>query len=106
LNHFSNLPFQALGLQVGEETPEGFSPSHNWTARFGRQFSLGLCTLQSDQTPAWLRGEDLQGRFLPDVRKGKTVIVIDEKGRLLGRGKLLNGRLKNLLPKRLVFRTS
>ena len=106
LSHFSNLPFQALGLQIGEETPEGFSPSHNWTARFGSQFSLGLCALQPEQIPAWLRGEDLQGRFLPDVRKGKTVIVTDEKGRLLGRAKLLNGRLKNLLPKRLAFRNA
>jgi 16S rRNA (cytosine1407-C5)-methyltransferase len=106
MSHFRDLPFQALGLQVGEETPDGFSPSHYWTARFGSQFKLGMCTLQPEQTPAWLRGEDLQGRFLPDVRKGKIVIVVDEKGRLLGRGKLLNGRLKNLLPRRLVLQNS
>ena len=103
LRHFSHLPFQALGLQVGEETPDGFCPSHFWTARFGSQFKLGLCALQPEQVQAWLRGEDLQGRFLPDVRKGKTVIVVNAQGRLLGRGKLLNGRLKNLLPRRLAF---
>ncbi len=103
LNHFSRLPFQALGLQVGEETPEGFSPSHNWVARFGSHFKLGLCALAPEQAQAWLRGEDLQGRFLAETRKGKTVIVVDENGGLLGRGKLLGGRLKNLLPRRLAF---
>ncbi|MDR3575564.1 MAG: hypothetical protein P4L50_17025 [Anaerolineaceae bacterium] len=103
INHFGTLPFQALGIQVGEETPEGFSPSHNWAARFGRHFKLGLCAISPEQAQSWLRGEDLQGRFLPDARTGKTVMVIDEKGRLLGRGKLLNGRLKNLLPRRLAF---
>jgi 16S rRNA (cytosine1407-C5)-methyltransferase len=103
LSRFSDLPFQALGLQVGEETPDGFSPSHNWVARFGSQFKLGLCPLQPEQVQAWLHGEDLQGRFLAETRKGKTVIVLDEQGRLLGRAKLHNGRLKNLLPRRLAF---
>ena len=50
---------------------------------------------------AWLRGEDIQGKPEAAAPPGSIVAVFDETGQILGRGKVLAGRLKNLLPKRL-----
>jgi 16S rRNA (cytosine1407-C5)-methyltransferase len=97
-HQFSQFPVQSLGLQLGEDTPDGFVPSHEWVARFGRSFTAGTYRLPDENLPAWLRGEDIQGR--PEGAVGGVVAVFDAQGRLLGRGKTLAGRLKNLLPGR------
>ena len=98
---FSELPVQGLGLMMGEDTPDGFSPSHEWVARFGESFKNGRYRLPADLTPAWLRGDDLPGVNPRGLPLGTVVAVFDEDDRLLGRGKLQAGRLKNLLPRRL-----
>jgi len=103
LDHFETLPFQFLGMLVGEETPSGFAPSFEWVARFGRQAEKGKVILPMDQLDAWLRGEDISGLFGGAETRGKTLVVVDETGRLLGRGRVLSDRLKNLTPARLVY---
>ena len=70
-------------------------------ARFGAGFARGRCVLVPEQTPAWLRGEDLPGLDDSQLPHGVALAVFDVDGRLLGRGKLQSGRLKNLLPRRL-----
>jgi 16S rRNA (cytosine1407-C5)-methyltransferase len=99
-NSFPDMPFESLGLPVGDETPDGFSPSHEWVARFGRTFTSGIVCLEEEVVAAWLRGEDIP---LPRIviKPGSTVVVEDRAGRLLGRGKVTAQRLKNLLPRRL-----
>jgi len=99
---FRNFPFEAAGLLLGEETPQGFQLSHEWVARFSMQFKQGRYCLPEETIPAWLRGEDIHGLPLGSLPAGRTVIVVDQQDRLLGRGKLQAQRLKNLLPRRLV----
>jgi len=103
LDHFETLPFQFLGMLVGEETSSGFAPSFEWVARFGRQASQGKVILAVDQLDAWLHGEDIPGQFGGAETRGKTLVVVDEMDRLLGRGRVLSDRLKNLMPARLVY---
>lgn len=97
--HFASLPFQSLGMMLGEFSPDGFVPSHEWLARFHRFFAGGRVRLDAGQTQAWLRGEDASVQ-----PSGASVLaVIDEQGRYIGRGKYSDGKLKNLLPRRLVW---
>jgi len=97
---FSQLPVQSLGLQLGEQTPDGLLPSHEWVARYGMHFTAGIYKLPAEHLSAWLRGEDIQGSPEGNILPGSIVAVFDETGQLLGRGKILAGRLKNLLPGR------
>lgn len=103
LARFSGLPVQALGLPLGETLPEGFSPSHPWVTRFSDGFLQGRYPLAEEHLDAWLRGEDIRSRPLPGYPPGKVVIVTDGQGRMLGRGRVLPDRLKNLLPRRSVL---
>ncbi len=102
IQQFRNFPFEAAGLLLGEETPQGFQLSHEWVARFSMQFKQGRYCLPEEVVPAWLRGEDLHGLPSNGFPAGRMVIVVDRQDRLLGRGKLQAQRLKNLLPRRLV----
>jgi 16S rRNA (cytosine1407-C5)-methyltransferase len=99
---FGDLPVQGLGLLLGEDTPDGFVPSHEWVARFGGLFQAGRYVLSAEQVPAWLRGEDLPGEPGQGLAVGLVAVVFDAEGRLLGRGRILANRLKNLLPRRLI----
>jgi 16S rRNA (cytosine1407-C5)-methyltransferase len=98
---FSELPVQGLGLLMGEDGPDGLMLAHEWVARFGEVFQRGRCQLTAEQTPAWLRGEDVPGLADQGLPQGSVLAVFDEENRLLGRGKLQTDRLKNLLPRRL-----
>ncbi len=103
LERFGELPVQSLGLALGEDLPEGPAPSHEWTARFASGFLTGRYPLDEEETPAWLRGEDIRSSPRPGYPLGMVVIVEDTQGRMLGRGKILQDRLKNLLPRRSVL---
>ncbi len=103
LQHFAHLPVQSAGMLLGEDATEGFTPSHEWVARFGMGFTAGTHSLPEGALPAWLRGEDIPGKPSGSLPPGRVVAVFDEEGRLLGRGKVLTSRLKNLLPRRLLY---
>jgi len=103
LRGFSQLPYQMLGMSLGKEMPEGFSPSHEWVARYGMAFQSGRVILDEKEAAAWISGADIGRSFLDCSPKGRTVAVMDAHGDLLGRGKALADRLKNLLPRRLAF---
>jgi 16S rRNA (cytosine1407-C5)-methyltransferase len=101
MSRFADLPCQSLGLEIGEWTPHFFVVSHEWATRFHARFHQGCCTLADESVPKWMRGEDvpLQGCRDP---VGSMVVVMDESGQPLGRGKVLPQRLKNMLPRRIV----
>ncbi|NMB89232.1 MAG: hypothetical protein GYA17_12805 [Chloroflexi bacterium] len=101
LQRFPGLPVQALGLPLGDWTPNGFAPSHEWVMRFGRSFRAGRWTIEPEQVIPWLRGEDLPGQDVHDYARGTLLAIFDPDGRLLGRGRVTTERLKNLLPRRL-----
>ncbi|MFA5836269.1 MAG: NOL1/NOP2/sun family putative RNA methylase [Bellilinea sp.] len=101
LQHFGGLPCHLLGLKLAEETPDGLSPAHDWVARFGSSFTAGRVVIPHDLLAPWLRGEDLD--FAPggELHSG-MVVLYDPDERCLGRGRLQAGKIKNLLPRRLV----
>jgi 16S rRNA (cytosine1407-C5)-methyltransferase len=103
LNLFEHVPFQSLGLLLCENFSESYIPSHELVTRFGLDFQKGYVVLSENQVPGWLHGEDIHTSILGEYSPGEVVSVRDYRGSQLGRGKVLTGRLKNLLPRRLIF---
>ena len=103
IQHFGEIPFQAVGLLLGDTSPEGLAPSHEWLTRFAPVFDRGQITLDEPQRAAWMRGEDIQGSFVTPLLPTRITAVFDEQGRLLGRGRVFTGRLKNMLPRRIIY---
>ena len=101
LQVFTDLHMVSSGLRLGKMFESGFFPSHEFAARFGLQFQTGKILLTDELLPNWLRGEDLRGFTAHEFTKRKIVIVTDQYGRNLGRGKVQTAQLKNLLPNRL-----
>lgn len=102
LEEFSELPLEYAGLLLGELTPEGLTPSHEWVSRFGKLFKCGYISLNGEQTKSWLRGEDCFDLAELPAEKGRVLVVCQPDGLVIGRGKVLKDRLKNLLLRRLV----
>ncbi len=95
LTHFADFPCIASGLLVGEWRMSNFIPSHELIARFSSGFLGQRLTLAKDQIKLWWNGLDLRGletRYPP----GSIVLMVDEQGRYLGRGKVLRDRIRNL----------
>lgn len=101
LTEYPHLPSISCGLRLGERIENKFIPGHEFTARFGHAFKNSKVQLDEEQLKSWLRGEDVQPFSAPNLPKGRVVVVTDDIGRNLGRGKILTDRLKNLLPNRL-----
>jgi 16S rRNA (cytosine1407-C5)-methyltransferase len=102
LNHFSELPLEYAGLLLGEVNTGDLELSHEWVSRFGREFDHGKIILCEAQAESWLKGEDCLDLQNEGIEKGKVVVVCRSDGMVLGRGKVLKDRLKNLLLRRLV----
>ena len=102
LKHFSELSFQAVGMRLGERSPAGFVPSHEWVTRFGQAFQDGFIRLTLEQIEPWMAGEDLEIEF-SEEKKGQIVLVKDDLERIYGRGRIQSRRLKNLFPYRLIY---
>ena len=102
LDNFSELPLEFAGILLGELNPEGLTISHEWATRFGSRFSDGQITLTEEQTSLWLRGEDCFDLTTIHGEKGQVLIVRNPQGLVIGRGKVLKDRLKNLLLRRLI----
>ncbi len=92
----------SMGLSLGQLSPDGFLLNHDFVSRFHSQFVSGKFVLPADLQDAWLRGEDLRDLKLPlPVRM--IAVIVDQEGRFLGCGKVLNDRLRNLLPKKVTL---
>jgi NOL1/NOP2/fmu family ribosome biogenesis protein len=102
LVHFADLPCVTTGMQVGEQDAGGFVPSHELVARFSAQFTERRLTLADDQVGVWLGGRDLRGVQTAHA-PGEIILLEDERSRFLGLGKVLGKRIRNLLPRRLVY---
>ncbi len=99
LRHFADFPCIALGMRIGEWKDAAFIPAHELMARFSSQFTERRLTLAHEHVKAWLNGIDLRG-VEPPYPTGSIVLIEDERGRYLGRGKVLRDRVRNLLPRR------
>ena len=100
LTHFNLLPFQAVGLLLGETGVNGYELSHEWVSRFYPLFQTGRFELPDDLVESWLRGEDILIESGDQYSVGMILIVEDTLGRFLGLGKVIRDQLKNLLPHR------
>ena len=99
LSHFSDFPCVAVGMLVGSWAKQGFIPSHELAARFAPRFAHGRMAISGEQARVWLAGRDLRGA----EAAGTVIVLEDGQGRFLGLGKVLEGRIRNLLPRRWVF---
>ncbi len=102
LERFRDFPVDACGMELGSMIAGKLLISHEWAARFARLFTSGRMVVPAELIPLWLRGSDLKLKSEGDHNRGSMVCLYDESGQFLGRGKTLNGRIKNLLPRRLV----
>lgn len=102
LSRFADLPCVTVGMLVGNRSPKGFIPSHELVARFNSRFTERPLALADEQAAIWLAGRDLRGVDRQSYPLGAIILLEDGKRRFLGRGKVLNKRIRNLLPKRLV----
>jgi 16S rRNA (cytosine1407-C5)-methyltransferase len=102
LERFQEFPIIRCGLEVGKLIAGELQPSHEWAARFAHHFAGGRLAMPTDQLAIWLRGSDVHIQLPGELHQGRVVCLFDDEGQFVGRGKLLAGRVKNLLPRRLV----
>jgi 16S rRNA (cytosine1407-C5)-methyltransferase len=102
IEEFADLPLESAGIQLGEYVDDTIIPAHDWVCRFGPLFTRRKVLLSADQCAAWVRGEDCFDFKVGDANKGDVLVVCSPDGLVLGRGKVLKDRLKNLLPRRLI----
>jgi 16S rRNA (cytosine1407-C5)-methyltransferase len=100
LSQFENFPCIAVGMLIGEFGDAEFMPSHELITRFGPNFTGRRLMLSDEHVKVWLNGGDLRGLESIPYPSGSIILLEDDRHRLLGRGKVLRDRLRNLLPKR------
>ncbi|MBW6467142.1 MAG: hypothetical protein K0B06_11605 [Brevefilum sp.] len=99
LDNFINLPFEFIGMGLGQWISGQLQPSHAFISRFGGQFNRGTIKIQADQVEQWIAGRDIRNPETHLAPQGQYLLVVDQAGRNLGLGKLLPKRLRNMLPK-------
>ncbi len=99
LAHFSNLPFEYIGLPLGRWNGEKIEPAHPFINRFGHRFTRGIIQIENKQVDQWISGRDLRYPQTSLTPQGQYLLVTDQDGRNLGLGKLLPKRLRNMLPR-------
>jgi 16S rRNA (cytosine1407-C5)-methyltransferase len=102
-DHFPALPWLSAGMTLAEETPGGLEVSHEFCARFADLITSPSLVFSEQQAAAWLRGEDIPRADVVGLPAHKIVIIRNEDGIFLGRGRVTSDRIKNLLPRRVVL---
>ncbi len=102
LDHFVNLPYAFIGMPLGSWQGESFEPSHTFISRFGNQFTRGVIELDERNVEPWIAGRDIRHPQTDLIPQGQFLLVKDATGRNLGLGKLLQKRLRNMLPRHLI----
>lgn len=101
LKVFRDLPILSVGMPVAKQIRDQFQPAHAFAMRFGNHFTRGTMILPQEHTSAWMHGSDILGFKPSDRSTGEYVSIRDTMGRNLGLAKVLDKRLKNLLPSRI-----
>jgi 16S rRNA (cytosine1407-C5)-methyltransferase len=102
LESLQSVPVVSLGMLIAQLAGSQWVPSHEFVSRFGSHFQAGRTVLPDDLVGPWVGGQSLPLELGDHFPEEQVVAVFDPEGRLLGRGKVLRGQLKNLLPRRLV----
>jgi 16S rRNA (cytosine1407-C5)-methyltransferase len=103
LSEWPDWPCVALGMMVGRREPKGFVPSHELVSRFAAAFTAQRMPLTEEQAAVWLDGRDLRGLNTAPHPLGAMLLMQDPYGRFIGRGEIQRQRIKNLLPRRVVY---
>jgi 16S rRNA (cytosine1407-C5)-methyltransferase len=96
LDRFGALPVQSAGLQLCTLGVEGISPTIEWITRFGSLCKKAHYTLESNELLDWQKGNDIPFALNQVSGKQAIWIVQDVAGNIYGRGKVVQGVLKNL----------
>jgi 16S rRNA (cytosine1407-C5)-methyltransferase len=99
LDNFKGLPYEFIGMPLGQWTGDILIPSHAFISRFGAQFSYGRLKLNDREVPIWIKGRDIRHPETDLIPKGQYLMITDSHGRNLGMGKFLPKRLRNMLPR-------
>ncbi len=102
LDNFLTLPFEYIGMQVGDWIEESLQPSHEFISRFGKDFTRGIIQIDKSQVDQWISGRDIRHPQTNLTPQGQYLLVVDSAERNLGIGKLLPKRLRNMLPRGLI----
>jgi 16S rRNA (cytosine1407-C5)-methyltransferase len=98
LANFSNLPYEYIGMPLGQWAQDELQPAHDFISRFGHLFTRGKIRIEGEQVDMWISGRDIRYPNTNLAPKGQYLLVVDDSGRNLGMGKLLSKRLRNMLP--------
>ena len=96
LERFADLPVKSARLHLCVVTPEGIIPTFDWSTRFGLECKSVVIMIEEQQASSWLKGNDLEGFNGPTNQPSSIRMVTDQNGQFIGRGKLIQGVLKNL----------
>jgi 16S rRNA (cytosine1407-C5)-methyltransferase len=99
LDRFITLPYEYIGLPLGRWIEDTYEPSHEFISRFGHMFSRGMLQIDDRDITAWVSGRDLRHPETDLAPRGQYLLVTDSSNRILGMGKLLPRRLRNMLPR-------
>lgn len=99
LKRFEMLPFEYIGMQIGQSIGGRLQPAHEFVSRFGHHFTRGRIQIDDTQIDQWIAGRDIRNPQIELSPQGQFLLVVDAQGRNLGLGKLLPKRLRNLLPR-------
>ncbi|HAF48906.1 MAG TPA: hypothetical protein DCL08_06660 [Anaerolineaceae bacterium] len=102
IDHFSTLPYEYIGMPLGQWHQNSLVPSHAFASRFGREFTRGIIVIEDSHVGMWISGRDIRHPQNEQAPKGQYLLVNDQDERNLGLGKLLPKRLRNMLPRGLI----
>jgi len=102
LDHFITLPYEYIGMSLGQWHQNTLTPSHAFASRFGGEFTNGKIVIEESHVGMWISGRDIRNPQTGISPKGQYLLVNDQYGRNLGMGKLLPKRLRNMLPRGLI----
>lgn len=100
LDHFAELPYHALGMPLGRVIHAKLEVSPEFVNRFGDQFQANTWEIPKEYLAAWIRGADLRGLDFGSLQLGQIAVLRTREGLNVGPGKLSQGRLRNMLPRR------
>jgi NOL1/NOP2/fmu family ribosome biogenesis protein len=101
-DHFITLPYEYIGMPLGQRHQNSLIPSHAFASRFGREFTRGKIVIEESHVGMWVSGRDIRHPQTEQTLEGQYLLVNDQDGRNLGLGKLLPKRLRNMLPRGLI----
>ncbi len=101
LERFRDLPVQSAGMLLGEWEGDQFIPSQEWVTRFGAGCARVLTTLEDDLFNRFCMGEDIPDFADRSDSPSDFRVVVDSTGRIVGRGRAMSGKLKNLSARQL-----